>query len=292
MSITRIEPLVDSGWLEGELGSPDLRIFDCTVILGPSGAVSGRTSWEAAHIPGSQFADLMVDLADPDNTRYSFPFPPADQFAAVMSRLGVGDGTRVVLYDAGSNMWAARLWWMLRVYGFDDAGVLEGGFQRWTREQRPVSIEVSTYAPGTFVARQRPELIASKEEVLESIGNGSRCIINALSPDAHSGKAPPRRGRPGHIASSVNVPASGSGSILDPESLTYLPLDQIRARFDEVGALGKERVITYCGAGIAASSAAFALHLIGVDNVVVYDGSLSEWANDSSLPMETDQPSE
>jgi thiosulfate/3-mercaptopyruvate sulfurtransferase len=288
MSSTRIAPLIDSGWLEAELGSPDLRILDCTVILGSSGAVSGRADWEAAHIPGGQFADLMGDLSDPNNTRYSFPFPPAEQFAAAMSRLGVGDGTRVVLYDAGSNMWAARLWWMLRAYGFDDAGVLEGGFARWTREQRLVSTEVSTYAPGNFVVRQRPELIATKEEVLESIGNGSRCIINALSPDAHSGKARPRHGRPGHIASSVNVPASESGSILDPESLTYLPLDQIRAKFEEVGALDKERVITYCGGGIAASSAAFALHLIGVDNVAVYDGSLSEWAVDPSLPMETE----
>ena len=292
LSIPHIEPLIDSGWLEAELGSPDLRIFDCTVILGPSGAVSGRANWEASHIPGSQFADLMSDLSDPNNTSYSFPFPPAGQFAAVMSRLGVGDDTRVVLYDAGANMWAARLWWMLRAYGFDNAGVLEGGFQRWTREQRPVSAETSKYAPGDFVARPRLELIASKEDVLESIDNGSRCIINSLSPDAHSGKAPPRRGRPGHIASSVNVPASGTGSILDPTSLAYLPLDQIRARFDEVGALDKERVITYCGAGIAASSTAFALHLIGVDNVAVYDGSLSEWANDPSLPMETDQPSE
>jgi thiosulfate/3-mercaptopyruvate sulfurtransferase len=147
---------------------------------------------------------------------------------------------------------------------------------------------VSTYAPGNFVVRQRPELIATKEEVLASIGNGSRCIINALSPDAHSGKARPRHGRPGHITSSVNVPAMGAGAIVDPESLTYLPLDQIRAKFEEVGALNKERVITYCGGGIAASSAAFALHLIGVDNVAVYDGSLSEWAVDPSLPMEAE----
>ncbi|HEX3722981.1 MAG TPA: sulfurtransferase [Nitrolancea sp.] len=287
MPATRIEPLIDSEWLENELSSTDLRILDCTVTLGPDGAVSGRANWEAGHIPRSQFADLINDLSDPNNKRYSFPFPPAEQFAAVMSRLGVGDGTRVVLYDAGPNMWAARLWWMLRAYGFDDAGVLEGGFKRWTREQRPVTTEVTTYPPGSFVARPRPELIATKDEVLESISNGSRCIVNALSADAHSGKTPPRHGRPGHITSSVNVPVSGAGSIVDPENLTYLPLDQIRAQFEAAGALDKERVITYCGGGIAASSAAFALHLIGVDNVAVYDGSLSEWAVDPSLPMET-----
>src|SRR6185312_1818338 len=181
MSKTRIPALVESDWLESQLGSPDLRILDCTVKLGGSGAVSGRSDWETAHIPGSQFADLIDDLSDPNNKRYSFPFPPAEQFAAAMSRLGVGDGTRVVLYDAGPNMWAARLWWMLRAYGFDDAGVLEGGFARWTREQRPVTTETTHFAPGRFVARARPELIATKEEVLESIGNGDRCIVNALS---------------------------------------------------------------------------------------------------------------
>jgi len=288
MSSTKIEPLVESGWLEDHLDDPDLRILDCTVKLGPDGAVSGRADWEVAHIPGSAFADLIHDLSDPNNTRYSFPFPPAEQFAAAMSQLGVGDSTRVVLYDAGPNMWAARLWWMLRAYGFDNAGVLGGGFARWTREGRPVSSEAPSYPPGQFVARPRPNLIATKDEVLESINHGDRCIINALSAEAHSGRTPPRHGRPGHITSSVNVPAMGTGAIVDPESLTYLPLDQIRAKFKDVGALDKERVITYCGGGIAASSAAFALHLIGVDNVAVYDGSLSEWANDPSLPMETE----
>ncbi|HVX30097.1 MAG TPA: sulfurtransferase [Nitrolancea sp.] len=286
MSRTTIEPLVETGWLADHLGDPDLRILDCTVKLGPDGAVSGRADWEVAHIPGSAFADLLHDLSDPDNTRYSFPFPPAEQFAAAMSRLGVGDGTRVVLYDTGANMWAARVWWMLRAYGFDAAGVLNGGFTRWTREGRPVSNEAPKYPPGQFVARPRPELIATKDDVLASINAGDRCIINALSPDAHAGRTPPRRGRPGHITSSVNVPASGVNSILDPETLTYRPLEEIRAKFKEVGALDKERVITYCGGGIAASSAAFALHLIGVDNVAVYDGSLSEWATDPSLPME------
>jgi thiosulfate/3-mercaptopyruvate sulfurtransferase len=287
MSSTKIEPLVESDWLEGQLGAPDLRILDCTVKLGPDGATSGRADWEASHIPGSAFADLIHDLSDPNNKRYSFPFPPAEQFAAAMSRLGVGDGTRVVLYDAGPNMWAARLWWMLRAYGFDDAGVLGGGFARWTREERPVSSEAPSYPPGNFVARPRPDLIATKDEVLASINSGDRCIINALSPEAHSGRTPPRHGRAGHITSSVNVPASGAASILDPETLTYLPLDQIREKFNEAGVLDKERVITYCGGGIAASSAAFALHLIGVDNVAVYDGSLSEWASDPNLPMET-----
>lgn len=292
MAATTFGPLVETGWLHDHLGDADLRVFDCTVTLPPAGAtdrtpVSGRADWEAGHIPGSGFADLINDLSDPDNTRYSFPFPPADQFALAMSRLGVGDGTRVVLYDRGAGMWAARLWFMLKAYGFDGAAVLNGGWLKWTAEGRPISTDPPAYPRACFVARPRPEMVVGKEEVLAAIGDPTQVIVNALRPEAHSGQAPPRRGRPGRVASSVNVPAMGPDSIIDPERFTYISLEQIRARFAKAGALDKERVITYCGGGIAASSAALALHLIGVENVALYDGSLSEWANDPSLPMET-----
>jgi thiosulfate/3-mercaptopyruvate sulfurtransferase len=293
MTQVTIAPLVETAWLQEHLDDADLRIFDCSVTLPPPGAsdrrpISGHATWEAGHIPGSAFADLIEDLSDPSNTRYSFPFPPEDQFVRVMSRLGVDDSTRVVLYDQGASMWAARLWWLLRAYGFDQAGVLNGGWQKWTREGRPVSTEPASYPPATFVARPRPELIVNKEEVLAAIGDPDQVIVNALTPDAHYGRSQPRHGRPGHIKSSVNVPAMGPDSIQDPDTSTYIALDQIRAKFEQVGALNKERVITYCGGGIAASSAALALHLIGVDNIALYDGSLSEWSNDTDLPMETE----
>ncbi len=293
MTTPRIASLVETDWLHEHLGDSDLRILDCTVALPPVGAtdrspISGRPDWEAGHIPGSAFADVIHELSDTSHTRYSFPFPGESQFAAAMSRLGVGDGTRVVLYDSGAGMWAARVWWLLRCYGFDDAGVLNGGFQKWVHEGRPVSTEVTTYPAATFTPHPRPELIVTKEQVLDAIGDEHQVIVNALRAEAHSGQTPPRHGRPGHIASSVNVPAMGPGSLIDPETCTFVSLDQIRAKFDRVGALDKERVITYCGGGISATSAALALHLIGVDNVALYDGSLSEWASDPSLPMETE----
>ena len=294
MTENDIPALVKTEWLQARLGADDLRILDCTVELPPVGAVdrrpiSGRAAWQVGHIPGSDFADLISELSDTSITRYSFPFPAAEQFAEAMSKLGVDDGTRVVLYDTGAGMWATRLWWLLRAYGFDRAGVLDGGWQRWTREGRPVSTEPAPVHKASFVVRPRPELVVGKDDVLAAIGDSNQLIVNALRPEAHSGAAPPRHGRPGHITSSVNVPAMGPDSLVDPETSSYIPLDQIRAKFQEAGVPGKERVITYCGGGIAASSAAFALHLIGVDNVALYDASLSEWANDPTLPMETDE---
>jgi thiosulfate/3-mercaptopyruvate sulfurtransferase len=294
VSADRVPILVETAWLEDHLRDPDLRILDCTVWLPDyfekSGTVipeSGRAAWEQGHIPGSAFADLVHDLSAPDKPTFMFPMPSAERFARAMSGLGVGDGTRVVLYDAFLSMWAARLWWMLRSFGFDRASVLNGGWSTWTKEGRLVSTDPPTYPAASFVARPRPGLIARKDEVLAAIDNPRTCLVNALTPDEFAGTGPVHYTRPGHIPSSVNVPFAGPAGVVDLETAAYRSPEELRALFEAAGASGRERVITYCGGGIAASNAAFALSLIGVDNVAVYDGSLTEWGADPNLPLET-----
>ena len=289
MSFTNPQYLVETDWLSANLSDPNLRILDATVFLhrpaepgAPLVRESGLANWQAGHIPNSDFADLTVDLADP-HTHLPYMMPPIDQFAAGMERLGVGEGTRVICYDAVSNMWGARLWWMLRAAGFDNAAVLNGGLRRWTAEGRSLSTDPAPQRPkGRFVARPRPGLFANKEEVLAEISNGRTCIINALTEAQHRGDDS-AYGRPGRITGSVNVPAAG---IVDPETWRYRDPDTLRAMFTAVRADQAERVITYCGGGIAASSDALVLTLLGYQNVAVYDGSLSEWARDEKLPME------
>jgi thiosulfate/3-mercaptopyruvate sulfurtransferase len=213
--------------------------------------------------------------------------PPAEQFAAVMSRLGVGVGTRVVLYDDFLGMFATRVWWMLRAFGFDQAAVLNGGWQKWKHEGRALSTTPATYRQATFVARPRPELIAGKEDVVAAIGDVRVCLLNALVDQEYTGDPafPFHYGRPGHIPSSVNVPFLG---VVDTQSSNqYVAVDEIRRLYAGAGALTSERVITYCGGGIAASQAAHLLTLLGVENVALYDGSLTEWGADPSLPLVT-----
>ncbi len=283
--------LVTTAWLEEHLNDPNLRILECTVHLRPGAPgrgyeiVSGREDWAAGHITGSGFADLPGDLSDRE-ARLRFMMPPAEQFAGAMGRYGVGDDSRVVLYDRAGNMWAARIWWMLRAFGFDNAKILDGGWSRWTAEGRPVSTDAPGHPPARFTAKPRPELIASKEDVLAAIESGQACIVNALNGAQHRGEVAPY-GRPGHITGSVNVPAMGAAGIADPETQLYYPVDEIRRRFEAAGAKPDQRMITYCGGGIAASSAAFAATMAGYPNVALYDASLSEWAADASLPMET-----
>jgi thiosulfate/3-mercaptopyruvate sulfurtransferase len=280
-----MEQLVDTEWLAAHLDDPDLRVLECTVFLDrtPSGtgyvARNGRAAWTASHIPGSDFADLVVDLSDPAG-EHRFTMPGPERFAAAMESLGVGDSTRVVLYDRSGSMWATRVWWMLRAFGFDEAAVLDGGWHAWRIAGHPVSSEYPPRRAARFTPRPRPELIALKDDVVRALDDDSTCIVNALGAAQHRGEEGgyPRRG---HIPGALNVPAR---SLLDPVTQRFLPREELARLF--AGILVKPSVVTYCGGGIAATADAFALTLLGHRNVSVYDGSLNEWASDRTLPLE------
>jgi thiosulfate/3-mercaptopyruvate sulfurtransferase len=243
---TRSDLLVDTEWLARHLDDPDVRVLECTVYLHPADVPggfrveSGRTRWAVGHIPGAGFADLHEELSDRDS-RLRFMMPPAAQFADAMSRLGVGDGVRVVLYDRFVNMWAARVWWMLRAFGFDAAAVLDGGWKKWTLEGRPTAADDGARLPRRFVARPRPELIADRAGVLAALGEDRACVLNALTEEQHRGTGGVSYGRPGRIAGSANVPAR---DLVDPATHAYLPPDVLRARFAAADALYARRIIT------------------------------------------------
>jgi len=296
MSETRYrypEAIVSTEWLAAHLGDPalrgSLRIYDCTTYLAlndgpgrPYTIVSGRADYEAAHIPGSGFLDLQEQLSD-QASRFRFTMPPAEELAARLGRLGLGDGCRAVLYSRKSPMWATRIWWMLRAVGFDDAALLDGGWDKWAAEGRPTSSEPSEYPPATLTAKPRDGLFVGPDSVEAAIGDAGVCTINALSPELHRGESP-RYGRPGRIPGSVNVPAA---SLVDPETKELAAADAAAAAFKAVGAEPGKRTIAYCGGGIAATLDAFLLHQLGYEDIAVYDNSMSEWATDERRPMET-----
>jgi thiosulfate/3-mercaptopyruvate sulfurtransferase len=282
------EFLIDTDALERQLGDPDLVVFDCTTNLIPDPKVTyqvvpARADFERGHIPGAQFVDLQSDVSD-NSHRFRFMLPSAAAFAAAMSRFGVGERTRIVLYSTANPWWATRVWWLLRVFGFDDAAVLNGGWQKWAREGRPVETgPAKPRPPGHFVVREQRPLMVGKEEVLAAVGDAAVCTINALSTEQHDGAGGNSYGRPGHIKGSVNLPAA---HLIDPATNEFLPPAELRRRFEAVRAFDRE-VITYCGGGIAASADALALVMLGHPAVKLYDASLGEWAIDPSLPMET-----
>ncbi len=287
------DALVQTEWLAAHLDDPELRIFDCTTHLRPAEAgtnapytiVSGRADYDAAHIPGAGFLDLQGELSD-NTVKLRFMLPKAEDFAAAMSRHGVGDRSKVVLYCAGAMMWATRVWWMLREFGFTNASVLDGGWEKWKAEGRPVSSAPCRYAPAVFTPRPAAGMFVGKDRVRAAIGDPATVTINALPSELHSGKGPSHYGRPGRIPGSVNVPYS---ALIDPRTRALRPLEEAAAKFAAAGVNDKSKsVICYCGGGIAASLDLFVLHQLGYRNLNLYDASMSEWARDEALPMETD----
>jgi thiosulfate/3-mercaptopyruvate sulfurtransferase len=279
--------LVSVEWLGARTATQNLRIVDATpqVVFSPEGRrqsiESGREGFEGAHIPGAVFADLTCDLSDPDSP-FPFTLPSEERFANAVGQLGIGDETHVVIYDRQNIMWATRLWWLFRVFGASRVSVLDGGLKAWIASGRPTCAGSSAHPPALFHVRLRPELLARRADVLASIGSIDTCLISASRPDIFRGDDTSPLPRRGHIPGSVNVPAT----LFDAETNLFLPIDELRQRFVASRALERERVVTYCGGGIAATVDAFALALLGRDDVAVYDGSLEDWTSDPSLPLD------
>jgi thiosulfate/3-mercaptopyruvate sulfurtransferase len=173
---------------------------------------------------------------------------------------------------------------MLRAIGFDNAAILDGGWERWQADGLPTETNLSQYPSGELTAKPRAGLFCGKDEVLAAGKNNAATVINALSAELHAGHSP-RYGRPGRIPGSVNVPAN---DLRDSEALTLVDADKASAAFDSVNATPDKPTIIYCGGGIAATLDAFILHQLGHTDISVYDNSLNEWARDTSVPMESD----
>ncbi|MCL2395488.1 MAG: sulfurtransferase [Acidimicrobiaceae bacterium] len=283
-----LPPLVDAETLAQHLGDPALRIVDATVHLrrevpgGPYRVESGRAGYEAGHLPGAAFADLAGDLADPASP-YPFTLPDAARFEAAASALGIGPGTHVVAYAQEAPMWATRLWWLLGYFGFDDVSVLDGGLEAWRAKGREMVTTPSAYPPAVFQAHPRPERLVRRSDVEAVVAGGGATLVNALTRQAFSGIGPFAYSRPGRIPGSVSLP---SAELLD-DAGRFRAGPELLQRADAAGADGSQPIIAYCGGGISATVDLFALRLIGRDGRL-YDGSLTEWSADPSLPLETD----
>lgn len=278
-----MEIIVSTAWLDEHLDDPDLVLLDCTNLaeLGPNGrdyiTVSGRQHWEQEHIYRSGYADFTLGLSG-DATQYRNMLPDPELFAAAMGELGVGDDKRVVLYDAKLSMWAARVWWMLRWVGFDNAAVLDGGWRSWTAEGRRTSTAPSPYEAAVLTPRPRPELFVTREAVMAALDDGSTCIIDALSEAQFKGEKS-QLGLCGHIPGALNIPAE---DLVDPETTRFLPEDQLA---DRLAVSGDRRTIIYCGSGIAAASNAHAMVRLGYQDISIYMPGLQEWVYIDGAPL-------
>ncbi len=282
------DSIVSAQWLHAHIDDANLRVFDCTMYLvadtddSPYRVISGREDYLLGHIPGAGHIDLQNDLSDPDSP-FRFTLPQADDLLDKLSALGIEDQSRVVLYSRGSLQWATRVWWMLRSAGFDSAAVLDGGWQQWRDQDRPVATGGHRYEAARLATHSRSGLFCDRHAVQRAVDDSDTVVINALSAQLHQGLSA-RYGRAGRIPGSVNVAAS---ALQDTETGKLLDAKPAAALFKAVGVEPDSRVVIYCGGGIAATLDAFVLHQLGCDDITVYDNSLNEWAQDLHLPMQT-----
>jgi thiosulfate/3-mercaptopyruvate sulfurtransferase len=276
-----MDTLVPTEWLDAELGAADLCILDATWFLPGSGR-DARSDYEAGHIPGAAFVDIDA-VSDPDSP-FPHMLPPAHLMASRMQALGVRDGARIVVYDNSPLHTAARLWWMLRSFGARRVALLDGGLAKWTAEGRPLERGAPALRRGHFTPVLEPDGVAGKAEVARLIGADSE-IVDARSAARFSGAEPePRPGlAAGHMPGAKNLP---QGLLFNPDN-SWKRGDALRAEFERAGVDLARPMVTTCGSGVTAAVLLFGAHLLGKDDVRLYDGSWSEWGADADLPKAT-----
>jgi thiosulfate/3-mercaptopyruvate sulfurtransferase len=276
-----MESLVSTQWLADEMGACDLRIVEATKHM-PDAGRNARAEFEEGHIPGAVFLDL-ANLVDPaaqvENT-----LPSAEAFAARMEKLGIGDGSRVVLYDDSKIKSAARAWFMMRLFGAQNVAILDGGLAKWIAEGRPVASAIEQRRPRHFTPWSDRSHLRAKTDVLGNLSTRSEQLVDARATPRFTGASPETRPglASGHIPGSRNIPYT---ALFNADG-TFKDAAALRDAFVRGGVDLDRPVITTCGSGMTACVLAFGMHLIGKDDVSLYDGSWSEWGADPATPKE------
>ncbi|TDJ40817.1 MAG: sulfurtransferase [Gammaproteobacteria bacterium] len=287
MEYVHPELLISPEALENALDDPELRVLDTTVFLKPAAtgyrAESGLEKYSEGHIPGATFVDLIKKFSD-TSSGLGFTLPGTAELADAFGDIGVSKEHRVVVYSSGHMMWATRAWWLLHYCGHTKVAVLNGGLERWRGEERLLTQDVISYPSQSYEATPRRSIFVGMEEVCQAQMQPGTRTVNALSPAVYAGTGDQHYGRRGHIPGSINLHYDDlleDGNFRGPA--------QLREILTKYGLLDAPKVITYCGGGISATIDAFACLLIGQHEVAVYDGSMSEWVRDESLPLTTGQ---
>jgi thiosulfate/3-mercaptopyruvate sulfurtransferase len=274
--------LVSTQWLAKEIGASDLRIVDATWFI-PDGGRNAAAEYEGGHIPGAVFMDLE-EIAD-TGSALANTLPQPEKFASRMQSLGLGDGSRIVVYDDSPYKSAARAWWMLTLFGAHDVALLDGGLAKWKAEGRALETGKPALRHRHFTVWKDDSSVRTKADILANLHSKDAEIVDARSSGRFTGEeAEPRADMAsGHIPGSHNLPF---GNLYNPDG-TWKRGDALNAAFSAAGIDMAKPMITTCGSGMTAAVVLYGARLTGKTDLSLYDGSWSEWGLDKDTPKAT-----
>ncbi|MGE5141068.1 MAG: sulfurtransferase, partial [Rudaea sp.] len=268
-------------WLEDHLTDPAVRVVDVRwYLLDPQ---KGGEEYRRGHVPGAVFMNVDGDLAarvGEGPGRHPLPRPEA--FAEAAARAGIGPNTHVVAYDDAGGANAGRLWWLLRYFGHEKASLLDGGINRWIQEGRPLETAIRPVERGAFVPRLHPEWAVDREQVNALRTDKRALILDSRAPERYRGEVEPIDPRAGHIPGARSAPLAGN--LRGADDLRFKTAEELRARFEELGAGEATRIVAYCGSGVNACQNILALNLAGFSKALLYPGSWSDWSSSPDRP--------
>jgi len=278
-----VEPLVTPDWLAARLDDPALRVVDLRWYLTEPGR--GRVEYREAHIPGAIYLDIDTDLSAPKGQGPGrHPLPAPEAFAATASRAGIGAATHVVAYDNAGGAYAARLWWLLRYFGHDRVSLLDGGWPAWQGAGLPVEVgDAPAPPPALFVPHPNRAMVVDAAMVDALRRDPHALVIDVRATERYEGILEPIDPRAGHIPGAVSAPYAGN---VGPDG-RMRSAEALRERYGALGAGTAKTIVCYCGSGVTAAHSVLALQRAGWQNVVLYEGSWSDWCSDPARPAAT-----
>lgn len=271
-------PLISAQDLAGQLEDGDLRIVDTRWYL--ADPAEGRAEYRRHHIPGAIFLDLESDLCAPEGPG-RHPLPDADLFTGLLGSVGIGNHHRLVVYDDSAGSVAARMWWMVRHLGHEEAQVLDGGYSAWWKAGLPTTARVPSWPAETYVGHGRTDDLVTRQELAAMLG--SVILLDARAPERYAGHEDPVDPVAGHIPTAISAPYAENTAT----NGRFLTSNELRKRFQGLGVGGEQPVITYCGSGVTACSNVLAAVVAGLPAPLLYPGSWSDWCTTPGMPITT-----